>query len=99
VRAAGKIALNAALIGAVVLAAAMSGPGNGSVTVISPQSLGFPGAFAVIANAGGAVISEGGTEAIASGYSADPEFASRLRREGALLVFNMPGAPGCSRKD
>jgi hypothetical protein len=99
VRAGGKIAVNAALVGAVVLAAALSGASNGSVTVVSPRWLGFPSAFVVIANAGGAIISEGSTEAIASGYSEDPEFTARLHREGALFVFNSPGIPGCARKN
>ncbi len=96
--AAGKIAVNAALIGGVVLAAALNGPANGNFTVISPKWLGFPGAFTAIANAGGAVIAEGSLDAIASGFSEDPQFIARLHREGALLVFNMPGIPGCTRK-
>ena len=95
-RPATQIALNAALIAAVVLAAALDGPASGNVTVVSPQWLGFPGAFAAIVNAGGAVGSEGGSGTIASGFSAAPEFTSRLRREGALFVFNRPGAPGCA---
>jgi hypothetical protein len=98
-RAAGKIALNAALTAAIVLAAALSGPANGNFTVISPKWLGFPGAFTAIANAGGEIISEGSSDAVASGFSEDPEFAARLRREGALFVFNLPGVPGCTRKN
>jgi hypothetical protein len=98
-RAAEKIALNAALTGAIVLAAALNGPANGNFTVVSPKWLGFPGAFTAIANAGGEVVSEGSSDAVASGFSEDPEFAARLHREGALLVFNMPGIPGCVRKN
>jgi hypothetical protein len=95
---AGKIAVNTALIAVVVLAATLSGPENGKVTVISPKWLGFPGAFTAIANAGGTVISEDSSSAIASGFSQAPDFAARLRREGALFVFNMPGLPGCARE-
>jgi hypothetical protein len=97
------IALNAILIAAIVSGAALQGaepdsPGGSSAVVVSPQWLGFPGAFAAIVNAGGVAVSENASGSVAKGFSEDPEFRTRLRREGALLVFNISSVPGCARQ-
>ncbi len=93
-----KIAINAAVIGGVMLAASLNGPPSGKVIVVSPRWLGFPGAFAAIANAGGAIVKLGGTEAFAIGFSGDPAFVSRLYRAGALAVLDAPDLAECGSR-
>jgi hypothetical protein len=92
------IASNAALIGSVMLFASLNGAANGEAVVIAPKWLGFPGAFAVIARADGAIVNADRFETVAVGYSEDKAFVARLYKEGALLAFNAPNPAGCASR-
>jgi hypothetical protein len=93
-----KIVLNAAVVGAVLLAAATQPVPGQSVVVVAPTWFGNPGALAVIAKADGAIVGGETSAAIAVGFSDDPAFVTRLYGAGALLVWNAALLLACSSK-
>jgi hypothetical protein len=67
--------------------AVMAIPGSGPMHV-----------YAIVAAAGGQVVSDGGLSTVAIAQSDAPDFRSRLYAAGALLVFNPLLAEPCGRR-
>jgi len=87
-----------ALFGTAALGAAELLPDERAEAPLGVLVLGQSDAEAVrvVAAADGRLVAYGGWLGIAVAVSNDPEFAAKLKRAGATLVFRADGAVGCA---